>query len=1064
MALPTTFALADTHLSQKSYFLSRLEELSQIAGREITEAEARRQYGITYDEGGALIYRVDKATQKPILKQRRVYTDAGPQWEPDRRKPGGILIEARRYDSQPFAYVPVQHRKALKKIEARKSSYEAHTSQFYDTFKRLRVHPDQVKGAKYISPPLQRIPSLPMPLVQAAFAQATGMDCLTFVEGELKAAALDLRGMPTVGFAGIGMYRLDEDLRDLLERCRPPEIRILYDGDALNARRDKTSGRVTTRRPEDFYNSACRFAAELFEFYREIGHKGKLSFVMINPDLPHKGVDDLLLATGDDKDAVIEALRRGRSGSYFRCLPLSRTTYEARLRRFFHLHDPGEFWKTHRAEIGGEPFDFEGNTFQRIPGGLLMPARSGERPQGQKLRVDTYLQDGAEVLDSLLASEQNLAIAAPTGSGKTTFLVTLAKRTGRRILLCVPTRNQCRQLQKDYPEALAIMGRRDQDRAADSAAHKVVFCTYDTAHHVPDLGKRILVIDEAHQVINAYRYRAEALNRLLWCAERAQQVVYLSATMPTALVDAFKLPTVDVERKNNPQVRLHRIKAAKDSPQAISEALAAQLVAGLRLPGCQYALFNNTQLCEALREYLIAGGHVSAHEILVMSAKGRDAGDKAGFDYLEKSSRIPAEVRIVLSTSIIAEGINIKNEDVSRVYAAGLNCPDTVRQYIARFRRMETTDLFLITKPTDRPGHKFGTGSAEGWYLSMLRDQAAVAALAYNTQLHAGERVTRSLPEHFLKPNEERDGYEVDHLAILQADKQRILDSAPPAYLIGQLLTYPGFALYTEDTAVVSEQQSTDLQAAKKARKLALDAYLACLRITLTTGAGLPIAALGSYYKEKGDRHRSKRLQAMAGGLIASVPVADAVAWREENRPWLEHKEVTELIRRAALLEFAGVEDLAAWVALSAAEWRQEWRRAKVFFGREAMELNERALPVDLRIELRARDLIARQVQEFLDTDPERVTDADLLEIVKRVFTVADGRSGVLKSVCLRDLSKGKAVQLVAEIFEVQTVRQGSGYAVEVGAQFEKYRHEPLLAPISPRLNDNPLLISILRL
>ena len=1088
----TLYPLAQTGEgeSTRAYFNSRLQSLSRIAGREISVSEARIKYGITYDQGGYPIYKVDD-DGNPYQLRRRTYTEAGPGWEVILQKPGGILLEARRYSGRPFEYVPVQHRKALRKVsrKRKKTVYEAHTSHFYDTFKRLRVHPDQEKGAKYISPPLQRIPSFPMPLVQQDYQRGRGTDCVTFVEGELKAAALDLCGMPAIGFAGIGMYRLDDDLREYLDRCRPPVIPILYDADALDIRREKASGRFTTGRLQDFMNSALRFATELFTYFEEIGHEAEIFFVMVNPDQKYKGIDDLLEASDTDKAAVVSELQNGRSGKYLRSLRLSRTTYERRLREFFNLHDPGALWEAHRDEIKNEPFYFEGFTFERRDGGLVMPAWSAPAIRTQTIQVETFLPEkGDPLLDSYLQKEKTLAISSPTGSGKTTYLIKWAQRTGQRLLMCVPTKNQCAQLGAKYEHvSMAIMGRRDRDRAADAAAHQIVFCTYDTVLHVPDLDQRVLVVDETHHLVNSYNYRAEALNRMLWAAEQARQVVYLSGTMPTTLVSAFKLPLVEVKRMLNPEVRLRRVKAEKDTPQALVEALASQLIEGLKSPGCQYALFNNTKLCEALRDYLVESGHVKADEILVLSAKGRETGDRVGFNALAKDEKIPAGVLIVLSTSVVAEGINIDNENVAQVYAVGMNCPETVRQYVARFRKMSTTDLCLITKPTDRPGHRFRSGDGEGWYLDMLREKSEVAARAYNSQLQVGELVTRPLKEENLKPNQTRDAYEVDRLAILQADKQRVLENAPPAYLVGQLLTYPGFELYSETEATEDAEQATELRRTRKARKDELDAYLNRLRAALATAAGLPLAGLAAHYKARSNRHKAKQLRTLAGQLISRETEAAAKEWRAENAPWLEHKEVTELLRRAAFLHFAGVEDPGRWLALTSTQWKAEWQRVKVTYGLEALEQNDRALPLDLRIELRARRLIGDQVQAFLDSGPERVTDEDLLRIVEGVFTVADGRSGVTKAkclkknakrkerkrknmkdedsreVCIRELSKSKAVGLVSELFELSTTRTGRGYRIEIGSRFARYEHEPELASFCTSFEEKPLLISNLR-
>jgi Rad3-related DNA helicase len=397
-----------------------------------------------------------------------------------------------------------------------------------------------------------------------------------------------------------------------------------------------------------------------------------------------------------------------------------------------------------------------------------------------------------------------LAIQSDTGTGKTTFLIKWAKRNNRRLVIAVPTRDLCKQLAKKH-SLLAVYGANRADRAADAAAAQIVVATYDTAHHLPDLAERALVIDEAHNLVNQYGqlrrkkklFRARTLNRLQQIAKTTAQVVYLSGTMPKALLNAYNVPLVDVSRRNSPTVHLQVLKAHNSSTKAHTAALLSQLIKDIEANPNQthFALVNNTKELKKIRALLIGSGRLQESDIEVLSRTTYDAGETSAFDDLVELSEIRPGVRLVLCTSIISEGVNIENTNIGNVYAVGIKCPDTVRQFAARFREMGDVCLNLILPPEREPGAGFSIPSVS--LIEHMTTPATATAKLATTLSKAGhaDNYDRSDTFPHIMPNEAGDGFTVDHLAILATDRDRMLETAPTSYTVGRLLSYHGFTL-----------------------------------------------------------------------------------------------------------------------------------------------------------------------------------------------------------------------------------------------------------------------------
>ena len=1012
----------------RSYFHSRIEAIG------LTETEARRRYGIEEDT----------AT-------------------------GDLLLTTRHFNGEPVQYVPDALKARFERQRATKTARESNYRGYFATHTVRRFHPSRVRGGfKYKNPKGQTARPAPMPLAIDAFSSGLTGGSVTFIEGLLKAAALDRVGVETVAFGGIGLYRLSPEIREYLEARMLTNVNIFYDADALDLR--PKNGRYDTKRLQNFLASVRKFAGELFDFLSETGNDNcRVNFLMIRPDSEQKGADDVLATLADPAPFLAEMNTPGE-GQYITGFRLFPTTYEAKLSAFFGLDSPEAFYQRHREAVGGGGFTWKGLHFATGAGRPVMISDPFDTELTTlPLAINRYLGEREDYLDNVLNGNPRLAIESPTGSGKTTYLIEYAKRTGARLVLSVPTRSLCRQLGAKHGIP-AIYGKRHSERAADTAAAPILVCTYDTVGHVYDLDNRTLVIDECHNIVNQYGktrrgrnvFRADALTRLLKAAERCRRVVYLSGTMPRLFLKAYDVPLVTVERKHNPRVRLHEIEPHNATTEAVTAALLTRLIEDVKGEKVSFVLFNNTDRLDIIRGALIDGGHLATAQIQVMSRRHYDRGETTGIDDISRIERVREGVRLVLCTSILAEGVNVNNTDVGRVYVAGVRCPDTIRQFAARFRSVPTLDLYLVAPRVGAPRKGFvrkGTDELEDQL--EIGERAAVRAtreVATYGDLAGGYSRSDFFPH--LCPNDAKDGYTVDRLSILAAIHQRRIETAPPSYLLARLTAYDGIELAGElsaapDPATVHQLKEAAADLAQREADL-----VAAVTADLIERPEVVTAALVTHYKRKGDRRAANALTDLVPTWITTADPTTVLAWLDEYRGRI-NKQARELIRRRAQLHFAGVADPVPWLDLKREAWAKEWKVLNTYHGLRVLSDpgQARHLSTGHRLDLKAKQMIADTLAAV--TGP--IADHQLADLLRNIFTHVDGRSGVLKAVCLVNLTRGGYVALAGELFRLDIKRHGTRKVIRIGPRHGELSTGTDLVAISPNFQHNPLLVKALR-
>lgn len=253
----------------------------------------------------------------------------------------------------------------------RQSEHARHTRDYIVT----RLNPEYLEThksmPKYLFPKGKQgtYPFIP-PLLLEKYERGEQLQTLVLTEGYFKAMKASVCGIDIIGlgsvtlFAESNTHRLYPDIVRVINRCKPRNIIILYDGDCTDLSKDKLadvqkgSPADLSMRPLSFFNSLTRLRELLIEFESEL----HFAYVrrMRDRNAP-KGLDDLLCDEeyrSQTEEIADDLNNPGRPGIYFEKLNLR--TMQKKLRQVFNLVSPQQFYEAHAAEIGTQRFRFKG--------------------------------------------------------------------------------------------------------------------------------------------------------------------------------------------------------------------------------------------------------------------------------------------------------------------------------------------------------------------------------------------------------------------------------------------------------------------------------------------------------------------------------------------------------------------------------------------------------------------------------------------------------------------------------------------------------------------------------
>jgi hypothetical protein len=285
-------------------------------------------------------------------------------------------------------------------------------------------------------------------------------------------------------------------------------------------------------------------------------------------------------------------------------------------------------------------------------------------------------------------------LEAPTGRGKTTYIVNKLSKRSKIIMVC-PVNVQVKQLAHDFRDNHKVQCITSDDKS-NSLHGDIIICVYDQLAKILDSGIHpnhyVLVIDEAHKLYQAANYRSKALSVLLDAISDGvfKQVLTVSATFQPDIFpfDFDEQIVIKHEQDQKPacDVVFHKKKDFMD--QYLLSALPSKgQISIIRLNNKEQ--IKHAKLCfeqQKLRVFEIHSDNQKSPEVI---------------KFLETS--LIGDYDIVLTTSLLDEAINIKNTNIESIHIYHKLHSDEINQFIGRTRKSQPhVHLHLLENELNR--------------------------------------------------------------------------------------------------------------------------------------------------------------------------------------------------------------------------------------------------------------------------------------------------------------------------------------------------------------------------
>ena len=538
---------------------------------------------------------------------------------------------------------------------------------------------------------------------------------LYIVEGEKKAIALCLRGIPTIAISGINCLAHTEKLDkhytitdkqgnvkkvyqknyktatfvsgilQVINRFEPSEIVLLHDSDNLDNENDK--GRANA-----FFASvkACFYACQ---------NAGNIPFTYaFHKCQTHKGIDDYLVANLAKTSEITNELKNLSNDD----------------KKYFYSYDIKDI-----ETLGDVKRKFD---------------------ESSCYFVNEYLSERLDILGEMIASDgKSFMLNAPTGTGKTDtamYLINEMKKQGnkRRIFFFVPTQALAEKMQNEYTNAInnyhklslnlaTIYEKTDTtikaNLANDIDNYDVIVCVPNSYKFIKELitDDSLVIFDEVHKCITQHNIAPlqdiqDVIN--LNCTK-----VFMSGTPFESFTKEFELESINFVRLENNNVNLkyvviHNKIIGKGfnfttSFSAYHKAIL-NYVSCLEQKGKVHFIYLNHKIKQS--EIKVKIEKEGRFDVEIINSE-IDRKESKAYQSLVNSKPIELNNNkslIVLCTSFVYEGVNLVNENDSIDNFAIFGEPyvANILQALARPRNAKQLNVFIFNthKPKERPYFK----------------------------------------------------------------------------------------------------------------------------------------------------------------------------------------------------------------------------------------------------------------------------------------------------------------------------------------------------------------------
>lgn len=355
-------------------------------------------------------------------------------------------------------------------------------------------------------------------------------------------------------------------------------------------------------------------------------------------------------------------------------------------------------------------------------GYALQPAT--ESIETENISVNKYIP--TEIAKNLLLRKQNLLVDSSTGTGKTTAFMNafkeLSSLQNHFFIFATPTIPLTQQVAKDHDVMKVTGGNVNlaaQIRSQVLTGKRIFVTTYDKANELVNILKKCvgnsmeytIVVDEYHKLTTDYNYRSSAINSLESLRSSAVAYIGLSGTTDDALKDDFDLLVKIISKNDKSPCSDYTVLTYNKEEDA--DVMLVSAVESI-LKQTKLLMFINN------KDRVIRIADVLRKKGIVVRIVTSDTKKNKTYKDIVELQRVSEEVQVVIATSVIADGVSIKNSLnwsclVCADKGSPIYNPSVIKQISNRFRNSYRFFCLFLMEPKRREDeytHPFNVGLA----------------------------------------------------------------------------------------------------------------------------------------------------------------------------------------------------------------------------------------------------------------------------------------------------------------------------------------------------------------
>jgi hypothetical protein len=305
--------------------------------------------------------------------------------------------------------------------------------------------------------------------------------------------------------------------------------------------------------------------------------------------------------------------------------------------------------------------------------------QSEEILDNKTISVNKYIIEAYNEVKDFIDNNNKVLMKAPTGAGKSTFAIQYIKEyqtlyPEKYIVIACDTIALANQIsiQNNIP-VLSSEVNNNTVKVANTSG--IYISTYDSLKKFTQID--LLIVDEAHQLVTAESYRHKALELLYnWMCNTKTVCITATPDYLYPLLNEYEVLNIEVKDrvKNN-----YLILSGKNKTKIGNKVIS--YIKSFPLKGKKAVVYiNSIDKLEYIKA--IINKELPQYKVELFKSGCNSKALRA----IQDTSLIPNDVDIVLTTSILQNGVNIQNNDIAYVFTTELERTAFI-QFEARFRK-----------------------------------------------------------------------------------------------------------------------------------------------------------------------------------------------------------------------------------------------------------------------------------------------------------------------------------------------------------------------------------------